>query len=265
LDGGIPNPFAAFGAFSAPSTDSMEGLDGSLVVVLRKLAKRDMVTKIKALEELDQLVDKMTIDQMAVLMNHWPAVYARTSMDTDRRARLLINTVHSKLIVKLRKRVAPQLKELLGPWLNSVFDPNADVAKVARDALLNLFPGDKEADALSFARQEICQFCHDNIIIKTPETLTDPRYASAEEIASKYSRVISGCLYTLAYLLEKLNQDQLKQADTQYQELFANDEKFWSKLREKDAQIRRSFYRLIKTCFMTRKGTLISSCDLSWA
>ena len=251
------NPFMGFGAFAATSSsatsgsaasDTYDNLSGDLVVVLRKLAKRDITTKIKALEELNALVDKMNADEMALLMPYWPNIYTRMSTDPDRRARLIMNTVHAKLVKELRKRIAPQLKELLGPWLNSVFDPNTDVAQISRAAFFEVFPDQKRPEVLAFGLVDVLQFCFDHIVIKTPETLSDPRYHSTEEIASKYARVISGCFHTMAYLIDSLSVEQLEKGLVKLNELMDHQDRVWSKLTHEDPLIRGSFYRFLKTC-----------------
>ena len=53
---------------------------------------------------------------------------------------------------------------------------------------------------LVFCLADIVQYVVDNVVIKKPETLSDTRYTPAEDVASKYGRVISGCLLSLVHI-----------------------------------------------------------------
>lgn len=52
-----------------------------------------------------------------------------------------------------------------------------------------------------FGLADVLQFCHDNLIIKTPESISDPRFHSAEASAWRYSRVIGGSLCVLGSVI----------------------------------------------------------------
>lgn len=69
------NPFMGFSALSSTGGSSENfsyaSLDGDTVVILRKLSKRDQVTKIKALEELENSVKCMDLDSLENLMSYW--------------------------------------------------------------------------------------------------------------------------------------------------------------------------------------------------
>jgi hypothetical protein len=41
---------------------------------------------------------------------------------------------HAKLLSKAKRNAAPHLKDLMGPWLNSIYDFNKDISRVALDS-----------------------------------------------------------------------------------------------------------------------------------
>ncbi|CAG8468842.1 6680_t:CDS:2 [Scutellospora calospora] len=50
----------------------------------------------------------------------------------------------------------------------------------------------------------------------------DPRFTSIEDMNSKYDRVVASSYYSLAYLIDQLNENSLLKAAKQYDDLFDN-------------------------------------------
>lgn len=46
----------------------------------------------------------------------------------------MTGAVHLALVQKVRKQLAPHLKEVIGSWLCAQYDPNREVAKLAVDS-----------------------------------------------------------------------------------------------------------------------------------
>lgn len=61
-------------------------------------------------------------------------MYGKLVLDVDRRVRLVANQVHALITANAKKRLAPLLKEFIGPWLLSKYDLSKDVAKVAQSS-----------------------------------------------------------------------------------------------------------------------------------
>ena len=169
-------------ATGANNSDNSQLLMGELLVITKKLEKRDATTKKKAAEELNVHLEK-NVDDVYQLLPYWAPIY------------------HKKIVDTVKKKIAPHLKDLLGPWLNSVYDYNNEIAKVAGDAFHDTFPEGKRKDVVKFCINEIMQYVYDNLIIRSVDTMSDPRFASPEEMVIKYSRVVSGCLLSLQFVL----------------------------------------------------------------
>jgi hypothetical protein len=122
-----------FSQFTSNSNENVfDGISAEMGLLLRKLTKKDQTTKLKAAEELNAVLD--TEDQAMALLPFWPKVYSKSSIDPERRMRLLINNAHEKMVMLLRKQIAPYLNDIMGYWVLSMFDPVADVARVATAA-----------------------------------------------------------------------------------------------------------------------------------
>ena len=64
------------------------------------------------------------------------------------------------LASRVGKRLAPQLKVMMGSWLVSQCDTYPTVASAALTAFEKTFPAGKQADALNFCKAEIMQVCY---------------------------------------------------------------------------------------------------------
>ncbi|ORX49998.1 hypothetical protein BCR36DRAFT_583608 [Piromyces finnis] len=239
---------ANFSSFSFGNTlvDEFEGVNEDLKVMLKKLNKRDSTTKIRALEEICQYLNSQSNDtEIKSLLPGWPKLYSKISIDVDRRVRILIGNAHLIIVKTLKKKIAPHLKELIGPWICSTFDPCPDVCRVAKEAYNLAFPS-KPLEALTFCQEDILNYISENLFEKTPEQLSDPRFYSKEEIMMKYSRFIVTSLYSLIYLLEKLPKLSIQKCQDQYDYIFSNKQ-LWNFATYDDIPIRKAVYNLIKS------------------
>ncbi|KAG2188945.1 hypothetical protein INT44_004087, partial [Umbelopsis vinacea] len=98
------SPMAKSGSSEGEIATSHD-LSPELVVVIKKLSKRDSITK-------DRLFGKLAID-------------------VDRRVRLATQSVHQFIVSVAKRKIAPHLKSMIGPWLICFFDPSKDVARIA--------------------------------------------------------------------------------------------------------------------------------------
>lgn len=61
-------------------------------------------------------------------------MYSKLVLEVDRRVRLAANQVHVLITANAKKRLAPLLKEFIGPWLLAMYDQSKDVARVAQNS-----------------------------------------------------------------------------------------------------------------------------------
>ncbi|CAG8545830.1 207_t:CDS:10 [Ambispora leptoticha] len=226
-------------------------IDADLSFIMKKLAKRDTTTKLKALEELEGYLhakeaEGNNVTGLEDAVEVWANFYVRLAIDSDHRVRLATNTCHLLIVSKLKKRLAPNLKEIIGVWVTSFFDQNKDVARVAMESFQAAFSVEKRNEVLLFGQAEILNYVSEVIFQKTPETLNGSKYISQEEMEQKYARVVSSSYYAIAYLIEQLGEIELSKAIELYDNLFDNP-KFWENLSNQNPLIRKSCYNLIKT------------------
>ncbi|KAI8806724.1 hypothetical protein BJ742DRAFT_349671 [Cladochytrium replicatum] len=172
-------------------------------VIFKKLLKRDTITRVKALEEFHTYLNgDKTAQDFVQALSAWPKLFNKLSIDSDRRVRESTFLVHLTLVKGLPKRQAilPYLKDIIGSWICGKFDGSKEVVKYATESFEECFPN-KRTEAFAFCQSEILRFCFENALNSTPETLSDPRFTSAEDMASKFGRVVSGCVAMMALLL----------------------------------------------------------------
>lgn len=72
----------------------------------------------------------------------------------DHRVRDVTQSAMNTLVLRMRKNLAPHLKNLMGAWLLSQCDTYPTVATAAQQAFQTAFPPAKQTDALVFCKQE---------------------------------------------------------------------------------------------------------------
>ncbi|RKO85454.1 hypothetical protein BDK51DRAFT_28282, partial [Blyttiomyces helicus] len=150
--------------------------------ILKKLSKRDSITRMKALDDLSNYIGSAESETIQKMVPAWvgplvtglllvllhrsvpltfvpflpqPNFYNRLAIDADRRVRESTGVTHLKLVHTVRKQLAPHLKEIIGTWVCCQFDSSPGVQKAAVEAF----------------QTEILAFIAENILNQTPETL----------------------------------------------------------------------------------------------
>jgi len=112
--------------------------NGELSMIIKRLmSKRDTTTKVRALEDLEKWVRAQPEDDEAACqeaIGPWIKLYIKLTTDVDRRVRLMTNNVHFLLVKRVKKGLAPYLKDVVAAWVGTFFDPTRDVARVAVEA-----------------------------------------------------------------------------------------------------------------------------------
>ncbi|KAI8980517.1 hypothetical protein BDB01DRAFT_836734 [Pilobolus umbonatus] len=244
----------------SPANTSVE-LDPEIIVILKKLSKRDTITKLKALEELEVYLNS-NISVISHILSKWISLFGKLILDVDRRVRLASAQVHYIIVTNAKKKLAPMLKDFIGPWLLAMFDPSKDTARMARSSFETTFAEDKRTGVLSFCQKEVLDYVCDILLYKSSETLSDARYVSPEDMKSKYSRVISGSLQVICYFIDNLSVSERSKYQTTYDSLFS-DIAVWKKFFQNDSPvIRKSMYNLIKTLILKWDDIVCTRLDI---
>ncbi|XP_064208679.1 E3 ubiquitin-protein ligase listerin isoform X1 [Anguilla rostrata] len=230
--------------FGAEEIDNL--VDADFRMVLRKLSKRDTVTKLKAVQEFGSMCQEREAEIVKGVLPYWPRIYCKISVDHDRRVREATQQSFQQLILKVRRNLAPYLKSIMGYWLIAQCDTYSPAASAANQAFEAAFPISKQPEALGFCKEEVLNILQDNLLKETPETLSDPQSVPLEEREAKYTRLLTSSLLAVKKLLATLSQQDLDSLSERLAYLIAQS-KFWKYSKHKIPQIRGAFFEAVAT------------------
>lgn len=212
---------------------------------MRKLSKKDPMTKKKALQEYNELVESSDLETLKLILPLWPKYYQNLATDTEHNVRELCQQAMQLLVSKVKKAVAPYLKQLMPTWLASQFDNYAPAASIAKASLRETFAGKRLNEVCLHCQLEILDYSFKALTFHTAATLSSGKGLTAEEADQKYHRVVMGSLKSLCFFLEHTAQaeDSSKIQDG-LSKLLAH-QKFWSFGKHKINTIKYVFFESI--------------------
>ena len=164
--------------------DEYASLDPSLRLVLKKISKRDSVTKQKAVEELTLLLaGNENFVQQIILP--WEALFNKLALDIDRKVREATLNCHCQIVKSASKQIAPILKNIIGTWIISRFDQSKEVSNLSKSSFEQCF-AQKQAQVLIFCQDDLMGFIKLTVLEQSAESMSDPRFSSKEEIIDKF-------------------------------------------------------------------------------
>lgn len=189
-------------------------------------------------------------------------MYGKLVLEVDRRVRLIANQVHVLITTNAKKRLAPLLKDFVGPWMLSMHDQSKDVAKVANQAFETVFSTEKRLGVMSFCQKEILDYVTDMLLYKTAETLSDVRYVSKEDMMAKYARVVASSFQVVSNLISKLSIEERAKCQAEY-DVILDDTTMWKKFATHgNPVIRKALYQFIRTLLLSWIDMIESRLDI---
>ncbi|XP_010606876.1 E3 ubiquitin-protein ligase listerin [Fukomys damarensis] len=226
----------------AEEIDSL--VDSDFRMVLRKLSKKDVTTKLKAMQEFGTMCTERETEIVKGVLPYWPRIFCKISLDHDRRVREATQQAFEKLILKVKKHLAPYLRSLMGYWLMAQCDTYTPAACAAKDAFEAAFPPSKQPEAIAFCKDEITSVLQDHLLKETPNTLSDPQTVPEEEREAKFYRVVTCSLLALKKLLCLLPDNELDSLEEKFKSLLSQN-KFWKYGKHSVPQIRSAYFELV--------------------
>ncbi|XP_053188259.1 E3 ubiquitin-protein ligase listerin [Scomber japonicus] len=219
-------------------------VDADFRLVLRKLSKRDGVTRLKAVQDFGSMCQERDAEDVKGVLPFWPRIYCKISVDHDRRIREATQQAFEQLVLKVRRSLAPFLKSLMGHWILSQCDTYTPAASAACQAFQAAFSPPKQPEALSFCKDEILNVLQDILLKETADTLSDPQSVTEEEREAKYVRMLTSSLLGVKRLLSLLPQDDRMALEQRLAQLVTSG-KFWKYSKHKTPQVRGAFFEMV--------------------
>ncbi|XP_057483183.1 E3 ubiquitin-protein ligase listerin-like isoform X2 [Actinidia eriantha] len=178
-------------------------IDGEVVQHLKRLARKDPTTKIKALTSLSMILKQKSSKEILPIIPQWAFEYKKLLSDYNREVRRATHDTMILLVAAVGRDLAPHLKSLMGPWWVSQFDPASEVSQAAKRSFQAAFPAqEKRLDALILCTTEVFMYLEENLNL-TPQSMSD-KATALDELEVMHQQVISSSLLALATLLDIL-------------------------------------------------------------
>jgi hypothetical protein len=157
----------------------------------------------------------------------------------------LSHNLQYEFLKAAKKKMEKHIPKIVGSWLAGAYDRDRIVAKAATDGIYNFL--DTENRRLMFWKRcqvQILDYAQE-AINETPQTLSDERTLSADDIQAKYLRVVGSSISLIVNLLTKLGSEDISKHQDKYEEFLATNEKLWALAACEDAFVRRTTDQLL--------------------
>ncbi|TDG45249.1 hypothetical protein AWZ03_008311 [Drosophila navojoa] len=211
-------------------------------IILRKLSKKDPLTKKKALQELHELITDSDLDALKNILPLWPKFYHNLANDVEHAVREQVQIVQQLLVSKCKRAMAPYLKQIVPVWLASRYDSYAPAASIASNSFRETFA--RSGEVCLHCESEIIEYCVRNLTFHTPATLSIGKSLKPEEAEQKYQRVVIGSLKVLAFFIEQTAQTAQEKLKEGLATLLAH-QKFWTFAKHKLPAIKAAWFDCI--------------------
>ncbi|BES87922.1 RING [Nesidiocoris tenuis] len=224
---------------STPTFDVFNSqLDPNIVVVLKKLSKKDAITRFKALNELAALVKDLENESDIVeLLPSWAKLYSNLVVDVDHKVREATQCAHKAIAVRVGRNMAPFVKQIVPSWFISQCDTHPPAASAAALAFKEAFPPHKITGVIVFCQREIVKYISDNLLLEN----TSPKNDEAE---AKFERIVVACLNGYALYLSRIPSSDLAVTLEENMKIISSP-LFWKHQKHKSRNIRAAFFSLV--------------------
>lgn len=155
--------------------DEENSLDDNFQIVLKKMNKKDPITKTKALQEFTALVQNSNVELVKTTLPYFPRIYMNLSMDVENRVRETSQQALQAIVLKVGKQIGPYLKQIFPTWLTGQFDSHAPSSSVASNSFNKTFPQNKVSEVFAFCEDDILEYFTKNLTEHNPQTVCNPK------------------------------------------------------------------------------------------
>eukprot|EP01083_Nonionella_stella_P028464 78371_1 len=286
LKGGFSTLVGGFGGYHGTvsndtlSFDVSQTIDPQIEFCLKRLLKKDSITKLKALEDLSKLFSTLSIDKLEAAASAWAYTFNKLALVNDKRIRenlhLCFTPFCKQIASSKSKWFTPHLRRIFVYWWMHQHDTSPEVVEAAYNSFYASFGRNntKHWKVVCYVKDVMLnemQYILD--ISTTPETLSNhikktskqskkkgkksdkkskKNKASSKDDLERYERAISSTLCGLATLIAKENEIENEQKNesewfTSYRDLLCNSN-LWRFINDRSPLLRNSAYLLCSAC-----------------
>jgi hypothetical protein len=183
---------------------------------------------------------------MPFLMRAQVKIYARISIDTSRRVRELSHSLQYELLKSARKRMEKHIPKIVGSWLAGTYDRDRGVSRAAASGVASFLDTDEKITLFwKRCQVQILDYAQE-AINETPQTLSDERMMTPEDVQAKYFRVVGSSISLVINLLLKLTTDDTVKYQHKYEGFLSNNKRLWALASCEDSFVRRTVDQLLE-------------------
>jgi hypothetical protein len=154
------------------------------------------------------------------------------------------------------------IPKIVGSWLAGTYDRETSVARAATDGITSFL--DTEDKVVLFWKRcqvQILDYAQE-AIKETPQTLSDERSMSADDVQAKYFRVAGSSISLVLNLLLKLGRDDILKHQDKYENFLSKNKRLWALASSEDAFVRRVTSQLLVACLDGQAEIIESDLEL---
>ena len=152
--------------------------------------------------------------------------------------------------------------KIVGSWLAGTYDRDRAVSRAAQDGVSSFL--DTESKVVTFWKRcqtQILDYAQETIN-ETPQTLSDERTMSPDDVEAIYYRVIGSSISLVLNLLVKLGVDDILKHREKYNDFLSNNKKIWALASCADSFVRRTVDQLLYICVDKQPAIIEADLDL---
>ena len=197
------NPNSKQDPIYAAFIQSQKNFDFEITKILNKLNKKSETTKLRALSELKAVLSDRPEDFYKTFFPTWLYIYKQmVTSEFDKKILEESNNILLLMAPKLKKNLAPFIKDLFPYWFSSMNDPVKETSEVATKAFEQTFPENKYSVVLSTCADQLVEYIS-NTFRLTPKKIQEENGnlddTQSEEV---YDRVVISCLNSISAALK---------------------------------------------------------------
>ncbi|CEF66884.1 E3 ubiquitin-protein ligase listerin [Strongyloides ratti] len=188
-----------------------------LKILLKKIEKKDKLTKEKGIKELKEIVMKNDISENKLIYEAYAVMFSKLCAHASPTIRSLAIDLLKILISSLKKDASKKLKLVMPYVIFSTSDASSQVKRQGDSLIEVCFPGKRNQIFVTF-KEQLDDLCME-IISKTHKLMKPQKFVEDETDKQRESRLIAQSLGTLLKLIKYLND---KEYSKKLSEKFSN-------------------------------------------
>jgi len=195
---------------------SQKQFDFDVTKILNKINKKSETTKLKALTELKTLLSERNVEFYKEFFATWLYIYKQfVTSEFDKKIIEECNNILQIMAPKLKKDLAPYIKQLFPVWYMCMNDPSAEISTSATKAFEDTFPPQKYIAVLTACEDNLLEHIRKTLRLTPVKVLEENHVLTEVQAEEVYDRNILSCLNSVSAAFKLVS-------ETEHRERYVN-------------------------------------------